>query len=192
MAAQDDIESTASLLAKVHAGDEEACARLVVRFRTLLRRWAHGRVPPRARGLIDTEDVVQVTLLRALEKSGRFESRREGAFLAYLRTILLNEIRAALRRVDRGPGLETLPTGLEDRHPSPLAEAIGAEAIDSYEAALATLTEEQQQAVVLRVELGFSYQQVAEAMGSPSIDAARMLVARALARLSERMVEHAR
>ncbi len=55
-----------------------------------------------------------------------------------------------------------------------------------------TLTEEQQQAVVLRVELGFSYQQVAEAMGSPSIDAARMLVARALARLSERMVEHAR
>ncbi len=191
MAAQDDIESTASLLAKVREGDEEARARLVVRYRSLLRRWAHGRVPPRARALIDTEDVVQVTLLRALERAGRFEPRHEGAFLAYLRVILLNEIRATLRRVDRGPELEALPDGLEDRHPSPLAEAIGAEAIDSYEAALATLTEDQQQAVVLRVELGFTYQQVAEAMGSPSMDAARMLVARALARLSEKMVEHA-
>ena len=192
MTAQDDIESTASLLARVRAGDEEARARLVVRYRTLLRRWAHGRVPPRARALIDTEDVVQVTLLRALDRVGGFEPRREGAFLAYLRTILLNEIRAALRRVDRGPELGPLPAGLEDRHPSPLAEAIGAEAIDSYEAALATLTEEQQQAVVMRVEMGFTYRQVAEAMGSPSIDAARMLVARALARLSEKMVEHAR
>ena len=85
-----------------------------------------------------------------------------------------------------------MPAELRDEHPSPLAEAIGAEAIDSYEAALATLTEEQQQAVVLRVEMGLTYQQVVEAMGSPSIDAARMLVARALARLSEKMVEHGR
>src|SRR5881409_4105368 len=99
MAPRDNVESTASLLARVRAGDEEARARLVVRYRTLLRRWAHGRVPPRVRALIDTEDVVQETLLRALEKAGRFEPRREGAFLAYLRTILLNEIRAALRRV---------------------------------------------------------------------------------------------
>ena len=192
MPAQDHIESTASLLAKVRAGDQEARARLAVRYRAILRRWAHGRVPPRARSLIDTDDVVQVTLVRALERAGKFEPRREGAFLAYLRTILLNEIRAALRRVDRGPELEPLPDGLTDRRPSPLAEAIGAEAIDSYETALADLTEEQQQAVVLRVEMGFTYQQVAEAMGSPSMDAARMLVARALARLSEKMVEQAR
>ncbi len=191
MASQDDIESSGSLLAGVRAGDEEARARLVIRYRSLLRRWAHGRVPRRARSLIDTEDLLQVTLLRALESAGRFEPRREGAFLAYLRTVLLNEIRAALRRVDRGPALEPLPAGLEDRHPSPLAEAIGAEAVDTYEAALASLTEEQQQAVVLRVEMGFTYQQVAEAMDSPSMDAARMLVARALARLSEKMVEHA-
>jgi len=192
MAPRDDVESTSSLLAKVRAGDENARERLVVRYRTLLRRWAHGRVPPRARTLIDTEDVVQVTLLRALEKAGRFEPRHEGAFLAYLRTILLNEIRAALRRVDRGPELKALPGEVRDEHPSPLAEAIGAEAIDSYERALETLTEEQQQAVVLRVEMGFTYQQIMEAMGGVSVDAARMLVARALARLSERMIEHAR
>jgi RNA polymerase sigma-70 factor, ECF subfamily len=142
--------------------------------------------------LIDTDDVVQVTLLRGLERAGRFEPRREGAFLAYLRTILLNEIRGALQRVGRGPEVGPLPAGLTDGQPSPLAEAIGAEAIDCYERALASLTEEQQQAVMLRVEMGLTYKQVAEAMGSPSMDAARMLVARALARLSERMVEQAR
>lgn len=58
--------------------------------------------------------------------------------------------------------------------------------VSSYKAALATLTEEQRQAVVLRVQMGFTYQQVAEAMGSPSMDAARMLVARALSNCRRR------
>ncbi len=88
-----------------------------------------------------------------------------------------------------GP-LQSLPSQLEGTHTSPLEEAIGAEAMEAYEAALAALTEDQQQAVVLRIEMGLSFQQVAEAMESPSADAARMLVTRGLARLSERMVEH--
>ena len=192
MAAQHDIESTASLLVKVREGDEDARTRLVVRYQTLLRRWAHGRVPARARAHVDTDDLVQVTFLQALNKVGKFEPRRQGAFFAYLRTILLNAIRQVLRRVDRQPVHEALPDELEASRPSPLAEAISAEAVDSYEAALATLTEEQRQAVVLRVEMGFTYQQVAEAMGSPSMDAARMLVTRALEHLSEKMVERAR
>jgi RNA polymerase sigma-70 factor (ECF subfamily) len=62
--------------------------------------------------------------------------------------------------------------------------------MESYEAALASLTEDQRQAVVLRVEMGLTFQQVAEATESPSADAARMLVARGLARLSEKMVDH--
>lgn len=185
-------ESTASLLVKVREGDEDARTRLVVRYRAFLRRWAHGRLPPRARRLADTEDLVQTTLLRALDGVKRFEPRREGAFLAYLRKILLNEMRAMLRRLDAGPQLEPLPAELGDTGPSPLAEAIGAQAIETYEAALAALTEDQQQAVVLRVEMGFTYPQVAEAMGSPSPDAARMLVARAMVRLTELMVDHTR
>src|SRR2546427_7543628 len=62
----------------------------------------------------------------------------------------------------------SLPAELRDEHPSPLAEAIGAEAIDSYEAALATLTEEQQQAVVLRdrksTRLNSSHSQISYAV----------------------------
>jgi len=190
MAAEADLESTATLLGRVRAGDQEAREQLVLRYLALLKRWAHGRVPPRARGLADTDDLVQTTLVRALNGVQHFEPRREGAFLAYLRTILLNQLRTALQRVDAGPPLQSLPEGLAGARPSPLEEAIGAEAVESYEAALDSLTEDQRQAVVLRIEMGLTFQQVAEATESPSADAARMLVARGLARLSERMIEH--
>jgi RNA polymerase sigma-70 factor (ECF subfamily) len=175
----------------VRAGDEDARGRLVVRYLGLLRRWAHGRLPPRARNLADTEDLVQTTLIRALDGVNRFEPRREGAFLAYLRKILLNEIRGAVRRASRGPDQEPLDAELPDGRPSPLEAAIGAEGVGRYETALARLTEEQRQAVVLRIELGLTYNEIAEAMGGASEDAARMLVARALEHLSKVMVEHA-
>ncbi len=190
MAAEADLESTATLLAQVRAGNEDARERLVVRYLALLTRWAHGRVPARARHLADTDDLVQTTLVRALNGVQHFEPRREGAFLAYLRTILLNQLRTAVQRVDAAPTLQSLPEGLQGARPSPLEEAIGAEAMESYEAVLASLTEDQRQAVVLRIELGLTFQQGAEATESPSADAARMLVARGLARLSEAMVEH--
>jgi RNA polymerase sigma factor (sigma-70 family) len=191
MAPEADLESTATLLTRVRAGDADARERLVVRYLALLKRWAHGRVPPRARRLTDTDDLVQATLLRALNAVPHFEPRREGAFLAYLRTILLNQLRTAVKRAEAGPPLGSLPSQLEAPDTSPLEQAVGAEVLEAYEAALATLTEEQQQAVVLRIELGLSFQQVAEAMESPSPDAARMLVARGLAHLSEKMLEHA-
>ena len=114
MTAEEVAESTASLLARVRDGDDAARSRLVVRYLAILRRWAHGRCPPRARPLLDTDDLVQTTLLRALERVTRFEPRREGAFLAYLRTILMNEIRMALRRVDRAPRRDTLPEAFQD------------------------------------------------------------------------------
>ena len=190
MAMEVDLESTATLLGRVRAGDDDAREQLALRYLALLTRWAHGRVPPRARGLADTDDLVQTTLVRALNGVQQFEPRREGAFLAYLRTILLNQLRTALQRVDAGPPLHTLPDGLAAARPSPLEEAIGAQAVESYETALDSLTEDQRQAVVLRIEMGLTFQQVAEATESPSADAARMLVARGLTQLSEQMIEH--
>jgi RNA polymerase sigma factor (sigma-70 family) len=192
MSADADLESTATLLARVRNGDHEARERLVRRYLVLLQRWAHGRVPPRARRFADTDDLVQTTLMRALGAVQHFEPRREGAFLAYLRKILLNQLRTVVQRADGGPPLRSLTDTLEGARPSPLEEAIGSEAMEAYEAALDCLTEDQREAVVLRIEMGLSFQDVADATESPSADAARMLVARGLARLSERMVAHTR
>ena len=78
---------------------------------------------------------------------------------------------------------------LADAAPSAVERAIGADQLRRFEAALDTLPEEQQQAVILRVEFGYTHAQIAEALGKPSMDAARVMVARALAELARRIDE---
>ena len=185
-----DPESTASLLARIQSGDDAARERLIRRYLPILTRWAHGRLPPQARGLVDTNDLVQVTLLKALERVKDFEYRREGAFLAYLRRILQNGIVDQLRAVERRPKHEEPHEGIVDEGRSPLEEAVGREILDAYERGLSLLSDREAEAVVLRLELGFSHTEVAEAIGSPSPDAARMLVTRALLQLAEVMDAH--
>jgi RNA polymerase sigma-70 factor (ECF subfamily) len=161
----------------------------VSRYLPLLQRWAHGRLPAHARGLLETSDLVQVTLVRALEQLDRFEPRREGAFLSYLRTALMNVLRNEIRRSVRDPNAP-LPEQIEDARGSLLEQMIGREVVDAYEAGLAALPETMQEAIILKIEFGFGHKEIAEAIGSPSPDAARMVVSRALVRLSKAMDEH--
>jgi RNA polymerase sigma-70 factor (ECF subfamily) len=185
------LETTATLLARARDGDAAAHARLAERFLPILRRWAHGRLPARARDLSDTDDLVQITLIRALEHVGEFEPRREGAFVAYLRRILLNAMRDEIRRADRRPGREDLGDKLRDERASVIERAIGREALERYETALGRLPEEQREGVMLRIEFGYTFQEIADALGKPSANTARMMVSRALARLAGLMEERA-
>ncbi len=183
--------TTTSLLVQIRQGDEEARNCLIERYLPALRRWAHGHVPPRVRGVMETDDIVQITLMKALDHLEGFVPERKGAFLAYLRRIMQNEVRDELRRLNRRPPPEPLKDIHADGDPSPLHRAIGAEALAAFNAAMERLSEEQQEAVFLRIELGFTHQEVADAIGAPSANAARMLVSRALVRLAELMeVEH--
>lgn len=83
-----------------------------------------------------------------------------------------------------------MPESVPDETASPLERAIGAEALESYEAALNRLPAVQHEAVVLRMEMEHTYPEVAEALDLPSANAARMLVARALVKLAEIMDSH--
>jgi RNA polymerase sigma-70 factor (ECF subfamily) len=183
------IENTATLLVQVRQGDEGARDRLFARYLPVLRRWAHHRLPSSARDLRDTDDLVQDTLLSALRRLDRFEHRGEGAFLAYLRQILLNSIRDELRRAAVRPQPTTVDEDLPDPAPSALERAIGSELVARFENALARLDPEQREAIILRVEFHFSHQQIADALGKPSANTARMTVARALVALSKAMHE---
>jgi len=183
-------ESTASILLRARGGDGTARETLAGRYIHVLRRWAHGRLPRAARDLVDTDDIVQSAVLKALRRLDSFEPRGEGAFLAYLRQILLNNIRDQARRAKRRPQHESLNDDLRTSSRSPLEEVIGRESLDRYESALNRLTENQKQAVILRLDLGFRYREIAEAIGSPTPGAARLLVARGLAHLSRIMREH--
>jgi RNA polymerase sigma factor (sigma-70 family) len=183
--------ATAVLIARARVGDVDAREALFQRFLPVLRRWAHRRLPLHARDLNETSDLVQITLLRALNRIERFEARGEGAFLAYLRQILLNVVREEIRRSSRRGPHEELQETLASPYASVVERAIGAEQMERYQQALSTLSEEQQQAVILRLEFGYTYEQIAEALDKPSSDAARMTVVRALAALTRSIDDHA-
>ena len=182
-------ESTAVLLQKIREGDESARERLLQRYLPVLRRWAHGRLPARARGFADTDDLVQITLVRVLKQLERFEPRHEGAFLAYLRRILINAMRNEISRAATRGQQEELGETLTDPGPSPLESALGRDLLERYEAAFDRLGAEQQEAVFMRVEMGLGYEEIAEAMGKNSANTARMIVSRALAQLAVSMEE---
>ena len=182
-----DVESTLHLIERARAGDHEALERLFARHLKPLQRWARGRLPRWARDLADTDDLVQDTLVQTLKNIDDFEPRRVGALHAYLRQAVLNRIRNELRRKGRQPR----PTDLEgievDAAPSPLEQAIGLEAVERYERALQQLTAEEQEAIIAKVEMGCTYEQLAHALGKPTSDAARKAVHRALLRLAQEM-----
>jgi tetratricopeptide (TPR) repeat protein len=64
------------------------------------------------------------------------------------------------------------------------------QAIPCYERALASLKDDEREAIVLRVELGLDYEEMAAQLGKPTADAARMAVKRAIARLAHEMSVH--
>ena len=181
------LESTAQLLARVRQGDTAARDHLVARFLPAFRRWAHGRLPTGVRDLAETDDIVQSTLLRALDHVEGFEPRGQGAFLAYLRRILMNQVRDEIRRSNHRPRLEELSEEIPSAAPGPLENVLSRESLAAYEEALQALPERTREAVVLRLEFGLGYQEVAEAVGSPSANAVRMLIARALVHMAEAM-----
>jgi RNA polymerase sigma-70 factor (ECF subfamily) len=190
-AAMDDTppgaDSTFELVERAKSGDRDALNRLFARFLPSLRRWASGRLPRWTRGMMDTDDLVQETVSRAVKLIDKFESRHEGALQAYLRQAVMNRIRDEVRRSKREPMPMALGDDHADRTASPLDAAIGVEAVARYEAALARLRPEDREAVVVRIEMDGTYHDVAQALGKPSADAARMAVTRALLRLAEEM-----
>jgi RNA polymerase sigma-70 factor, ECF subfamily len=182
-----DLESTFHLIERARAGDQDALERLFARHLKPLQRWASGRLPKWARDLADTDDLVQETLAQTFKRIEDFEPRRVGALQAYLRQAVLNRIRNELRRKGRQPHATDLD-GIEvESVESPLEQAIGREAVERYEAALQRLTTEEREAIIARVEMGYSYEELAEALGKPTAEAARKAASRALVRLAGEM-----
>ena len=180
-------DATIHLLERARSGDNEALDALFARYLKPLRRWASGRLPRWARDIADTQDLVQETLLQTFKRMDGFEPRREGALQAYLRQAVMNRIRDELRRFDRRGQPAALDSQEPDGGPSPLEAAIGTEQSERYERALARLSDADREAVIGRVDLGCSYEELAVALGKPSAEAARKAAQRAVVRLVAEM-----
>jgi RNA polymerase sigma factor (sigma-70 family) len=184
-------EVTSDLLTRAKAGDRAALDLLVARCLPALRRWSHGRLPSFARGAHDTADIVQDAVSRALAHLGDFESRHQGALQAYLRQAVMNRIRDVIRYQKRRPGQTDPSESLLADETSALDRLIGAEDIERYEAALLRLRPQDREAIVGRLELQYSYAELALILDKPTANAARVAVMRAIVRLVDE-IRHAR
>jgi RNA polymerase sigma-70 factor (ECF subfamily) len=179
--------ATFELLTAARAGDARALDDLFARYVPGLRQWASGRLPGWARDLNDTHDLVQETVFRVFRNLEGFEYRGEGALKAYLRQALMNRIRNELRRAQSRPVETMLDSGIEDHGLSPFDAAVGVEARERYESALERLQASDRELIIARVELGLTYQEIADLLQRPSADAARMAIGRALVQLAKEM-----
>ena len=137
--------------------------------------------------MLETSDVVQDAVVSAMRHLDVFESRHQGALLAYLREAVMNRIRDVIRQHQRRPASADLPDDLKDEATSALERAIGAEEMARYETALQRLKASDREAIIGRLEMQYSYEELAVALNKPTPDAARVAVTRAMKRLAEVM-----
>ena len=185
--AQNPADTTSRLLIRAKQGDGDALNILFERHIPILKRWATGRLARWARDIADTQDLVQETVLETFKRIEAFEPRGQGALRAYLRQALLNRIRNEFRRASRHQATESLNPGVPSLETSPLDAAIRDQQLTRYHAALDRLSPQERDLITARLEMGLSYEELAEVFRKPSWNAARMATVRALLRLAEEL-----
>ena len=180
-------DSTVDVLERARQGDRSAAVDLLMRAIPAVRRWAHGRTPRSARGAYDTDDMVQSGVIRTLRQLGSFEARTVGGLQAYLRQSVLNRIRDEARKLMRRGAPVQIPDNVSDTGLDPETQAIVDERSGRFLTALRQLKPEERQVIIWRLELGYSFKEIAEQLNKPSPDAARMQFTRALTRLRTEM-----
>ena len=134
------------------------------RFRAYLRLLARLQLDPRLRGKLDPSDIVQQTLVRAVQALDGFRGHGDAAVAAWLRQILANQLANAARdlgRAKRDLGRERsleaalaqssarLEAWLAAEQSSPSERAERNEQLLRLAAALEALPEAQREAVTL-------------------------------------------
>ncbi len=181
------LRASEELLREARAGNTRALSALFRREAGALGRWARGRLPRWARHVMDTVDLVQDALLQTFRRLDQFDDRGHGALQAYLRQAVQNRIRDELRRIDRRPIATELLEDVPATAASPLDSALDAERTRRYKQALATLSEADRVLVVARIEMEYTYEQLALISGRASPEAARKALRRAVVKLAESM-----
>ncbi|HLZ10615.1 MAG TPA: sigma-70 family RNA polymerase sigma factor [Chloroflexota bacterium] len=148
-------------------------------------------VSSKVRGVPEAEDITEEVFLGALQTVGNLRATDEAGFLGWLFQIARYKIADHLRRQYRRP-TDPLDPEIEISDPSltPEDEAMQGDERATIRAALAALTSEQQEVVVMKYSLGYDNARVAAILGK-SPGAINQLQHRALGAL-RRLLEPAK
>jgi len=145
------------LIQLAQAGDRAAQAALVERYWDRLYRWLYHLTHDGH----TAEDLTQDTFLKALAHLQRFEPGTN--FAAWLFRIGHNNYANHYR--SRGRQREALSEDLADRAFGPVEEAVSREALRELALAIERVPVDLRSALLLRIEEGLSFRQIAEILG---------------------------
>lgn len=193
------MEAHGQLIQRAVGGDEEALSLLLEEHGECLHAEIERSIAPQYRGLFDADDILQVTYLEAFLRVRAFVPAGPNSFPAWLRRIAENNLRDAIRELEREkrpPPARRASMPVRDESYAALVERLAAttttasrlcareELRSGVERALQQLPADYAQALRLYELEGLSGQEVSERMGR-SHGAVRMLLARARERLAE-------
>jgi RNA polymerase sigma factor (sigma-70 family) len=156
-----DSHSDEELLSRARAGDAEA-------FRVIFDREAPGVrrfLGDLLRDDVAADEGTQETFVRAHNRLGTLEEpgKLQGWLFGIARMVFFEQIR---RRRRNGPPIDPADDAPQvDRAPSPEALLLSAESDRMLDGAIAGLTEERRAALLMRIDHGLGYSEIASAMG---------------------------
>lgn len=192
-----DRPETAELLDRAKGGSSEALNYLYDRCAGRLLALIRLRLGRDLRARLESRDILQATLLKSLQHLKDLEGAETHSLMAWLARIAEHEIRDRADYFGRQRRDAAREVPIEDEALPPaltrsaLSRLILDERAERLEAALESLTPEHREVILLRKFEELSFAEVGRRMGRGD-DAARMLLARAMAALTMKLSEAAR
>ena len=171
-----------AVVAEAVAGNRDALREVLEIIRPIVVRYCRARVGATERSGLSADDVAQEVCLAAITALPRYKDQGR-PFLAFVYGIAAHKVADAHRAAgrNRADATDTLPERASSAA-GPEQMAIDAESAERMNRLLAVLPEKQREILILRVVVGMSAEETAEAVGSTA-GAVRVAQHRALARL---------
>ena len=170
------------VVASAVAGDRDALQQVLATIRPIVLRYVRARIGSAERSGLSADDVAQEVCLAAITALPRYKDQGR-PFLAFVYGIAAHKVADAYRAMGRN--LADATDSLPDRaspDAGPEQLAMDADASARMERLLAVLPDKQREIVILRVVVGMSAEETAEAVGSTP-GAVRVAQHRALTKL---------
>jgi RNA polymerase sigma-70 factor (ECF subfamily) len=171
-----------AVVAEAVAGNRDALREVLEIIRPIVVRYCRARVGTTDRSGLSADDVAQEVCLAAITALPRYKDQGR-PFLAFVYGIAAHKVadahRAAAR--NRADPTDVVPERYS-REAGPEQMALDSESSAQMNKLLAVLPEKQREILILRVVVGMSAEETAEAVGSTA-GAVRVAQHRALARL---------
>ena len=192
-------QKTQELVSLAKEGDKSALNHLYEVYAERVLWMVRFRMSKELRSKLESMDLVQDTLIRALSALDDFTYKNEGDFVRWLSKIAENELRGSLKRLHAGKRDIRKEVRLDNYRPTTGGGFVGApgaikattpsvimskkEDLARLEKAMDELQPEYREAIVLTKIEGLSYAEIGIRLGK-SADAVRMLATRAMVALT--------